>query len=74
MYDVHVHEYQQYEAYHFCEGGDDFAERGERLVDVGALLQSRALGARRVGALRPRQVHKADLRHLPVTANTSRYK
>ena len=45
------------------KGRYDLAESGERLVDVGALLEACALGARRVGALAARQVHQADLAH-----------
>ena len=47
-----------------CEGGDDLAERGEALVDVGALLEPRARGARRLGALRAGQVDEGDLADL----------
>ena len=36
--------------HHFRESRDDLAERGERLVDVGSLLQSSPLGA---GGVRP---------------------
>ena len=47
-----------------CQGRDDLAERGEALVDVGALLEPRARGARRLGALRACQVDEGDLADL----------
>ena len=50
--------------YHFGEGGDDFAESGEALVDVGSLLQAGPFRSRRVGPLRASKIHERDLAHL----------
>ena len=47
-----------------CQGRDDLAERGEALVDVGALPEPRALGARGLCALRAGQVDEGDLADL----------
>ena len=51
-------------SYRFCQGGYDFAEGGEGLVDVCALLEPGPLGPRRLRPLGPRQVHQRDLTYL----------
>ena len=50
--------------HHFGQCGDDLPQRGQRLVDVGALLQPGALGAGGVCPFRARQVHQRDLADL----------
>ena len=48
----------------FGQFGDDDAERRQRLVDVGALLEAIATGARLRHPLRAGQVHQRHLAHL----------
>lgn len=50
--------------YDFSQGGDDFAERRQRLVDVGTFLEPGTLGAGGVGPLRTGQIYQRDLAHL----------
>lgn len=46
--------------YHFSKSGNDLAQGGQALVDVGTFLEAGALGTGRIRSLRTSQIYQAD--------------